>query len=115
MRPWVLLLVLLIPTHAERAKRESPAQMRRIIVQSLCLAIAYPGSELARDAEAVYALYAPWIDLPDPLAARGRVEALARAMAPDRPAPASGRNLGLAKCALFAERRDVLALLKMRR
>jgi hypothetical protein len=92
--------------------RETPAQMRRIVAQSLCLAGAYPGTALAKDAEAVYALYATQMGAKDPLGARRKVEALVAKENPGKLTPVGERNLALAKCALFAERADVLAILK---
>ncbi len=109
---FLLLLALLLPMAADCEPRETPAQMRRILAQSFCLAAAYPNSDLARDAEAVYALYATSIGVRDPLAARRKVEALVAVENPAKPTPVGGRNLALAKCALFGERADVIALLK---
>ena len=105
------LTLLLLPESACSQPRETRAQMRRIIAQSLCLAAAYPGSDLARDSEAVYALYAPMLGVRDPLATRRKVEALVVAENPGKPTPVGQRNLALAKCTLFAERSDVMALL----
>lgn len=96
----------------QQQQRETPEQIRRILAQSSCLAVAYPGSELAKDAEAIYALYAPLLKLRDPLAARRKVEALATAENPAKPSPVGNQNLALATCALFAERGDVLAAMK---
>lgn len=90
--------------------RETPAQMRRIVAQSLCLAVAYPDSAIARDTESIYAVYAPLSGARDPLAARKKTEALAAAENPAKPTPVGGHNLALAKCALFAERADVQTL-----
>ncbi len=90
--------------------RETPAQVRRIVAQSLCLAVAYPESAIARDAESVYAVYASLTGTRDPLTARKKTEALAAAESPAKPTPVGGHNLALAKCALFAERVDVQAL-----
>ncbi|MCC6538038.1 MAG: hypothetical protein IT162_10835 [Bryobacterales bacterium] len=95
--------------------RETPAQMRRIVAQSLCLATAYPDSAIARDAEAVYTVYATLTGARDPLAARKKTEALAAAENPAKPTPVGGHNLALAKCALFADRADVQALWQARR
>lgn len=109
---WLLIpLVVLLPAGNCQSSRETAAQMRRILAQSFCLAAAYPKSDLARDAEAVYALYAPLIGVRDPLAARRKVEKLVAAEDPGKPTPVGDRNLALAKCTLFAERADVIALL----
>jgi hypothetical protein len=83
--------------------------MRRIVAQSVCLAIAYPDTAIARDAEAVYALYAPLLGVADALAVRRRLEALAASENPSQPAPANLQNLALARCTLFAEQKKVLA------
>ena len=114
MIPRLLLSMafLLLPGCVSSQPRETRAQMSRIVAQSLCLAAAYPESELARDTEAVYALYAPLLGLQDPLAARRKLEALVVAENPGKPTPVGQRNMALAKCALFAERADVMALLK---
>jgi hypothetical protein len=112
IRLWLLIAVIvLLPAADCQSSRETPAQMRRILAQSFCLAAAYPNSDLARDAEAVYALYAPLLGVRDPLAARRKVEALVAAENPGKPTPVGERNLALAKCTLFAERKDVMALL----
>jgi len=92
--------------------RETPAQMRRIVAQSICFAGAYPGTAMARDMEAVYALYATQMGSKDPLGARRKVEALVAKEDPGKLAPVGERNLALAKCALFAERSDVVSILK---
>lgn len=97
---------------ATAATPETPAQIRRIVAQSVCLAIAYPDSNIARDNEAVYALYAPLLNIREPLEARRKIEKLALAAQPGAPSPAGAHNLALARCALFAERQDVLATLR---
>ncbi len=112
MMKCLLGIVLLTSTcHAQAAERETPAQVRRIVAQSLCLAVAYPDSSMSRDSEAVYALYAPLLKTNTPLEARQRIEKLAIAAQPASPSPVGAHNLALAKCALFAERQDVLAAL----
>jgi hypothetical protein len=108
MMKFLLLAALLL----QAQPRETKPQIKRILVQSYCLAIAYPGTEMAKDMEAIYALYAPLSGLQDPLGSRRKVEALAAREKPAEPSPVGGRNLALAKCALFAERADVLALLR---
>ena len=110
-RPLLLLLALLLPACAYPQPRETRAQMRQIVAQSLCLAAAYPGSDLARDSEAVYALYAPLLGVRDPRAARRKIEALVAAENPAKPSRVGERNLALAKCLLFSERADVKGLL----
>jgi hypothetical protein len=107
----LLVAAFLMPWQANCQGRETRAQMRRIVAQSLCLAAAYPNSDVARDSEAVYALYAPLLGLREPLAARRKVEALVAAENPGKPTPVGQQNLALAKCALFAERADVVATL----
>lgn len=90
---------------------ETPSQIRRIVAQSICLAIAYPDSAISRDSEAVYALYAPLLKVKDPLKSRQAIEKLALTAQPASSSPVGGHNLALAKCTLFAERKDVLAAL----
>jgi hypothetical protein len=110
----VLLLATMAATLAAAAMAatpETPAQIRRIVAQSVCLAVAYPDNSVARDNEAVYALYAPLLSVKEPLEARRKVEKMAQAAQPAAPSPAGGHNLALAKCALFAERLDVLTAL----
>lgn len=97
--------------NAHATAPETPAQIRRIVAQSVCLAVAYPDSAIARDNEAVYALYAPLLKVKQPLEARRKVEKLAQAAQPASPTPVGSHNLALAKCALFAERQDVLSAL----
>jgi hypothetical protein len=108
-----LLAVLIVASAnlAHASKPETPAQVRRIVAQSLCLAVAYPNSDLARDSEAVYAVYAPLLTIKAPVQAKQKIEQLATAERPASPTPVGNHNLALAKCALFAERPDVLGLL----
>ena len=113
--PLCLLLILACVSADSQQPRETRAQMRRILAQSFCLAAAYPNSDVARDSEAVYALYAPLIGVKDPLGARRKVEALVAAENPAKPTPVGQRNLALAKCVLFADRADIMALLTPRK
>ncbi len=106
-----LLSVICLSANANTEKPETPAQIRRIVAQSLCLAVAYPQSEVSRDSEAVYALYAPLMNIKNPLPARQQVEKLAVAERPASPSPVGNHNLALAKCSLFAERLDVQKIL----
>jgi hypothetical protein len=102
------MMTVAAPFTVSAAGPETPAQIRRIVAQSVCLAIAYPDSVIARDSEAVYALYAPLLNVKEPLESRRKIEKLALAAQPASPAPVGAHNLALAKCALFAERQDVL-------
>jgi hypothetical protein len=109
---WVFGLGFLFSSHTcDAAGRESPAQMRRIVAQSLCLAAAYPGTELARDSEIVFAAYAPALRLEEVPSLREKMDALIQAEDPTKPTPVNDHHLALAKCALFAERQDVMTLL----
>jgi hypothetical protein len=104
-----------IPASAGDSKLETPDQVRRIMAQSICLATAYPGTALATDSDAVYAVYATMLQVKSPLDARRKVAELAASSAPATPTPVGNYNLALAKCTLFAERRDVRAALGERR
>jgi hypothetical protein len=103
------------PAIAADSKPETPDQVRRIMAQSICLATAYPGTALATDSDAVYAVYATMLQVKSPLEARRRVAELAASSAPATLTPVGNHNLALAKCTLFAERRDVRAALGDRR
>lgn len=114
MKKILAFSVILIGTGAAIAadtKPETPAQVRRIVAQSICLAVAYPGSDIAKDSEAVYAVYAGMLPVKSPREARRRITELALKSAPAALSPVGNHNLALAKCTLFAERSDVLALL----
>jgi hypothetical protein len=92
-------------------RHETPDQVRRIVAQSLCLATAYPNSDISRDNEAIYAVYAPLLNVKAPLEARRIVETLATKAQPASPTPVGDHNLALAKCVLFAEQPNVQSAL----
>lgn len=96
---------------AQAQPRETPADIRRIVAQALCLAEAYPDSVIAADGAAVVAVYqgtlGARVSVKDIEAVRG----LARAEKPAAPTPVGNRNLAIAKCTLFANRADVTKLL----
>ncbi len=105
------LTVLFFGAQARADSPETPTQIRQILAQSFCLGVAYPGGDIARDVEGVYAVYIGQLPLEAPLEARRKIEALAAASKPSEPTPVGGHNLALAKCALFAQRTDVQRLL----
>jgi hypothetical protein len=96
---------------AQSQKRESAAEMRRIVAQSICLAEAYPDSPIASDSAGVVAVYqgsfGGSVSARDVEAVRG----LARDAKPAAPTPVGDRNLAIARCVLFADRADVTKLL----
>jgi hypothetical protein len=109
-------VVLLLTIHASTLfaannKPETPAQIRRILAQSICLSVAYPGTQIAKDSESVFAVYATMLTVKAPLKARQAVEQLAVTTNPAALTPVGEYNLALAKCSLFAERADVLTIL----
>jgi hypothetical protein len=97
---------------AAHAQRETPEQMRRIVVQSVCLGVAYPNSIMAKDSAEVITLYQE--ALGPSLSARkiAALKALAEKEKPSAPTPVGAKNLAIAKCVLFADQPDVRKLLK---
>jgi hypothetical protein len=107
----LVLFSIISSTAAGASQQETPAQVRRILAQSICLAQAYPETVIAKDAESVYAVYAGQLTIKNPLEVRRKIEALAKASEPAKPTPVGDYNLALAKCSLFAERADVQSML----
>lgn len=105
-----VLLVACAPSVSRSQARETPAQMRRIIAQAICLAEAYPATPLAGDSAGVIAVYQGTLGS---ITARdvAAVRAMAKEAKPSQPTPAGDRNLAIARCVLFAERPDVLKAL----
>jgi hypothetical protein len=95
----------------ETQGRETPAQARRIIAQALCLAEAYPGTAIAADSASLVAAYQGMLGGRAGVTEIGAVRELARTAKPGTPTPVDDRNFGIARCVLFADRPDVLALL----
>jgi hypothetical protein len=110
-KSFLLIAGLLVSSCATASVPETPAQIRRIVAQSICLAQAYPDTVVAKDAESVYAVYAGQLTVKNPLEARRKIEELAKASDPSKRTPVGDHNLALAKCSLFAERADVQSLL----
>ena len=96
---------------ADSHKRETPAEMRRIVAQAICLAEAYPQSPIAKDSEGVVAVYQGALGKTVAVRDLDAVRNLARDAKPAAPTPVGDRNLGIAKCVLFADRADVMKLL----
>lgn len=110
----VALLAVAGGTAAGSAKRETLAEMRRIVAQSICLAQAYPQDPIAKDSGAVVAVYQG--QLGPSVSARDieSVRSLAARAQPSAPTPVGNHNLAIARCVLFAEQPDVKKLLGAR-
>ncbi len=96
---------------AQEHRPETPAEIRRIIAQAICLAEGYPDSALALDSIAVVSAYQGAFG---PRVRREnieRVRGLAREARPAAPTAVDQRNFAIARCLLFAERSDVLGQL----
>lgn len=91
-------------------RRETPAEMRRIVAQAICLAQAYP-QELAKDSAAVLAVYQGQLGKTVTVRDLEAVRSLAAQERPAAPTPVGNHNLAIARCVLFAERSDVRRLL----
>jgi len=102
------LVAACAPAATESQGRETPAQVRRIIAEAVCLAEAYPGTAVAADSAGVIAVYQG--TLGDGVTARdlAAVRALAKEAKPSAPTPVGDRNFAIARCVLFAERADVV-------
>jgi hypothetical protein len=105
-----VLLVACAPAVSRSQGRETPAQMRRIIAQAICLAEAYPATPIAADSAGVIAVYQGTLGS---VTARdvAAVRTMARDAKPSQPTPVGDRNLAIARCVLFAERSEVLKAL----
>jgi hypothetical protein len=104
-------LAVASPDASMAQKRESPAEMRRIVAQAICLAEAYPDSAIANDGAAVVAVYQGTLGASVSVKDIEAVRGLAREAKPSAPTPVGNRNLAIAKCTLFADRADVTKLL----
>ena len=105
------LLVACTPAATQGQRRESPAEVRRIVAQAVCLGEAYPGSAIAGDSADVLAVYQGLLGTRVTAREIEAVRALARAANPAARTPVGNHNLAIARCVLFAERADVLKLL----
>jgi hypothetical protein len=94
--------------------RETPAQIRQIVAQSICLAVAYPGTVLEVDSEAVWSVYAQLLGPGVTRDSQDAVRDLAVTSLPHKLTPVGSMNLALARCLLFAQRRDVVRVLGAR-
>ena len=99
------------PASIESQGRESPAQVRRILAQAVCLAEAYPGTAVAADSASVVAVYQGVLGERVTAMDIAAVRALAQAAKPAAPTPVGERNLAIARCVLFADRPDVMTRL----
>lgn len=96
---------------ASGAERETPTEARRIVGQALCLAEAYPDSQIASDSAGVVAVYQGLLGESVSARTLKAVRRLAKESKPAAPTPVGDRNLAIARCVLFAERSDVRGLL----
>jgi hypothetical protein len=99
------------PVVTETQGRETPAEIRRIIAQSLCLSEAYPNSVIARDADGIVAVYQGALGGSVTARELDAVRDLARKDNPATPTPVGNRNFAIARCIGFADRADVVKLL----
>lgn len=106
-----VLIAVVFPHTAQSQKRESPAEMRRIVAQAICLAEAYPDSQIARDSAGIIGVYQGTLGATVSVRDLEAVRALARDAKPGEPTPVGDRNFAIARCVLFADRTDVAKLL----
>lgn len=99
---------------ADGAKRETPAEVRRIVAQAICLAQAYPQDPIAKDSDAVVAVYQGQLGKAVSVRDLEAVRTLAAQARPAAPTPVGNHNLAIARCVLFAEQADVRRLLGAR-
>jgi len=109
-----LLLGAVQAASADSGKRETPAEMRRIVAQSICLAQAYPQDPIAKDSGAVVAVYQGQLGKAVSVRDLDAVRSLAALARPAAPTPVGNHNLAIARCVLFAEQADVKRLLGAR-
>jgi hypothetical protein len=100
-----------VPAPAQSSQRETPAEMRRIVAQAICLGESYPGTAIATDSVGVVSVYQGALGATVSVKDLEAVRALARAARPAEPTPVGNRNLAIARCVLFAGRPDVRRLL----
>lgn len=99
------------PSQGQNQKRESPAEVRRIVAQAICLSEAYPDSQIARDSAGIISVYQGTLGATVAVRDLEAVRALARDAKPAAPTPVGDRNFAIARCVLFADRADVVKLL----
>jgi len=99
------------PAITQTQGRESPAEIRRIIAQAICLAEAYPDSAIAKDADGIVAVYQGALAGGVTVRALDAVRDQARKERPAAPTPVGNRNFAIARCIAFADRADVGKLL----
>lgn len=111
---WLAALIgtsLVVAAEARDDARETRGQMQRIVAHAVCLAVGYPDTPLAADAERVIATYGPLLGGRVDVKRLSEIRALARAAEPAKPMPVGQSNFAIARCTLFAERPDVARLL----
>jgi len=105
------LMAACSPVVTQSQGRETPAEIRRIIAQSLCLAEAYPASVIEKDADGIVAVYQGIVGGSVTVRDLDAVRDLARREKPAAPTPVGNRNFAIARCISFADRADVVKLL----
>lgn len=106
------LIAACSPVVTETQGRETPAEIRRIVAQSLCLAEAYPDNVIAKDAEGIVAVYQGALGASVTVKQLDSVRDLVRKEKPATPTPVGNRNFAIARCIAFADRADVAKLLQ---
>jgi len=106
-----VLIAACAPAASQSQRRESPAEIRRIVAQAICLAEAYPGTAIANDSADVVAVYQGMLGGAVTVRDIDAVRGLAKAAKPATPTPVGSRNLAIARCVLFADGADVVKLL----
>jgi hypothetical protein len=105
------LLVACTEAATQSERRETPAEIRRIVAQAICLGEAYAGSPIASDGADVVAVYQGTLSKTVTPRDLDAVRALAKAAKPAALTPVGNRNFAIARCVLFADRPDVVKLL----
>lgn len=108
------LLALPALAGADSERRETPAEMRRIVAQAICLAQAYPEDPIAKDSGAIVAIYQGQLGKAVSVSDLEAVRSLAIQARPAAPTPVGNHNLAIARCVLFADQADVKRLLGAR-
>ncbi len=92
-------------------KQESPAEMRQIVAQALCLSEGYPESQISKDASVVFNAYVDALGAKIKLKNISKIKELAKSLKPATSTSMEQHNFAIAKCVLFAHQKDVLRLL----
>ena len=109
---FLLIQCFLVTANSKQNKRpESPAEIRQIVAQAICLIEGYPDSQISKDAYAVLSAYEGALGTAFKLKNIVKLREFAKASKPATPTTIGEHNFAIAACVLFSHQKDVQALL----